>query len=206
MIVVSAGFAARVGSEARTRTLNSAKQQLVMVRLKLRARLTSGSARYNHKPAMTPTPAFLPMPSPSDADWSQFLELVVANFDCTTGTLHAYDPQDQLLKLKAQRGIPAGLMPIIQSIPIGKGIAGGAAERREPVEMCNLQTDASGVAKPGAKQTQVQGSLAIPVLDGDRLCGTLGIGKTVPYDFTEEEKARLMSIGHDIAARLSEAH
>lgn len=93
-------------------------------------------------------------------------------------------------------------MPIIQSIPMGKGIAGVAAERKEPVEMCNLQTDASGVAKPGAKQTQVQGTLAVPVLDGERLCGTLGIGKLMPYDFTAEEKTRLLEIASSIASRL----
>lgn len=93
-------------------------------------------------------------------------------------------------------------MPIIQSIPVGKGIAGVAAERREPVEMCNLQTDTSGVAKPGAKQTQVQGSLAVPVMDGERLCGTLGIGKLVPYDFTTAEKDRLLAIANGLAIRL----
>ena len=85
---------------------------------------------------------------------------------------------------------------------MGKGIAGVAAERLAPVEMCNLQTDTSGVAKPGAKQTQVQGTLAVPVLDGGRLCGTLGIGKLVPYDFTEAEKERLMRIAGGMAARL----
>jgi len=85
---------------------------------------------------------------------------------------------------------------------VGKGIAGVAAERREPVEMCNLQTDTSGVAKAGAKQTQVQGTLAVPVMDGERLCGTLGIGKQVPYDFTAAEKERLMSIASGCAAKL----
>jgi L-methionine (R)-S-oxide reductase len=94
-------------------------------------------------------------------------------------------------------------MPVIQSIPVGKGIAGAAAERLEPVELCNLQTDTSGVAKPGAKQTQVQGSLAVPVLDGNRLCGTLGIGKRTSYEFSDEEKQRLLDIGREIAARLA---
>ena len=140
--------------------------------------------------------------NPTDTDWHQFLETTITSFDCVTGTLHRLDAQDQQLKLVAHRGIPPQLMPIIQSIPIGKGIAGVAAERREPIEMCNLQTDTSGVAKPGAKQTQVQGTLAVPVLDGDRLCGTLGIGKVVPYEFTEAEKARLMEIAGAVAGRL----
>lgn len=142
------------------------------------------------------------MSSSSDLSWADFLSQTIAEFGCTTGTLHRLDPADQHLKLVAQQGIPEALMPIIQSIPVGKGIAGVAAERREPVEMCNLQTDTSGVAKPGAKQTQVQGSLAVPVMDGERLCGTLGIGKLVPYDFTVAEKDHLLAIAKGVAVRL----
>ena len=137
-----------------------------------------------------------------DFSWTDFLAQTMAEFGCTTGTLHRLDPADKHLKLVAHQGIPEALMPIIQSIPVGKGIAGVAAERKEPVEMCNLQTDNSGVAKAGAKQTQVQGTLAVPVLDGGRLCGTLGIGKHVPYDFTAEEKEQLISIARGIATRL----
>jgi signal transduction protein with GAF and PtsI domain len=140
---------------------------------------------------------------PTDPDWSAFLDRVTDEFDCCTGTLHRLDAADRHLKLVAHRGIPPQLMPVIQSIPIGKGIAGAAAERLEPVELCNLQTDTSGVAKPGAKQTQVQGSLAVPVLDGDRLCGTLGIGKRTAYEFSAEEKQRLIDIGREVAARLA---
>jgi L-methionine (R)-S-oxide reductase len=138
----------------------------------------------------------------NENDWTSFLEKVVTEFDCTTGTLHRYDPADNHLKLMASMRIPEVLIPVIQSIPVGKGIAGVAAERREAVEMCNLQTDNSGVAKPGAKQTQVQGSLAVPVMDGTRLCGTLGIGKMVPYDFSEAEKQKLMQLAGEIASRL----
>jgi len=138
----------------------------------------------------------------ADLPWADFLTQTIADFRCTTGTLHRLDPSDKHLKLVAHQGIPEALMPIIQSIPLGKGIAGVAAARCEPVEMCNLQTDTSGVAKPGAKQTQVQGTLAVPVLDGTRLCGTLGIGKLEPYEFSKEEKARLIDMARAIAGRL----
>lgn len=142
------------------------------------------------------------MLSTTDLTWAEFLSQAIAEFGCTTGTLHRLDPADRHLKLVAHQGIPEALLPIIQSIPVGKGIAGVAAERLEPVEMCNLQTDTSGVARSGAKQTQVQGTLAVPVLDGERLCGTLGIGKLVPYDFTTEEKERLMHTARSVAAQL----
>ncbi len=141
-------------------------------------------------------------PHPTDADWNLFLTEVIGEFGCTTGTLHRLDPADKHLKLVAAQSIPPQLIPVIQSIPVGKGIAGAAAQRQEPVELCNLQTDTSGVAKPGARQTNVQGSLAVPMMDGSRLCGTLGIGKMEPYEFSDSEKQRLLTIAREAAEKL----
>ncbi len=140
----------------------------------------------------------------SDAtiNWQAVLDAVIAEFKGSTGTLHRLNPATNLLTLVAQRGIPPHLMPVIDNIPVGKGIAGVAAERREPVELCNLQTDLGGVAKEGAKATNVQGSLAVPCLFGDELRGTLGVGLMTPHDFTDDEKARLMEIGRAVAEKL----
>lgn len=149
------------------------------------------------------TPFLLPLLETASPDWQAVLEAVIAQFGCTTGTLHRIDPADGLLKLVAQKGIPPQLMPVVEVIPVGKGIAGAAAERLEPVELCNLQADLGGVAKEGARQTNVQGSIAVPALAGGELRGTLGIGKMVPYDFTDEEKEQLLAIGGEIAVRLA---
>lgn len=149
------------------------------------------------------TPSLLPLLETATPDWQAVLEAVIAEFGCSTGTLHRLDPADGLLKLVAQKGIPPQLMPVVEVIPVGKGIAGAAAERREPVELCNLQADLGGVAKEGARQTNVQGSIAVPALAGGELRGTLGIGKMVPYDFTGEEKEQLLAIAGEIADRLA---
>src|SRR5690606_18271740 len=93
---------------------------------------------------------------PSDLDWRKLLSDIILAFDCSTGTLHILDNDSQLLKLQAQQGIPEFLLPKMAEIPIGKGMAGIAAQRREPVEMCNLQTDDSGAARPAAKETKVE--------------------------------------------------
>ena len=74
-----------------------------------------------------------------------------------------------------------------------------AAERREPVTICNLQTDTSGQARPGAKATGMEGSLAVPMLAGGELRGVLGIAKADAYDWPEPETALVLAI----AARLS---
>ncbi|HYG38083.1 MAG TPA: GAF domain-containing protein [Cytophagales bacterium] len=135
-------------------------------------------------------------------DWQKFLAKVISTFDCVTGTLHFYDKESKLLKVVVHQGIPPFLIPKIAEIPVGKGIAGIAAERKKPVEMCNLQTDESGVARPAAKETKVEGSIAVPLLYENQLFGTLGIAKPVPYDFTDEEQNTLMKIGEEISLYL----
>ena len=138
----------------------------------------------------------------STIDWQQVLENVISVFDCSTGTLHFLDQKTELLQLQAQKGIPPFLIPKLSTIPIGKGMAGIAAERKEAVEMCNLQTDDSGVARPAAKETKVEGSIAAPMLLDGKLYGTLGIAKPVPYDFTEDERNSLLKIGEAMSKAL----
>lgn len=133
------------------------------------------------------------------ADWQKLLQDTINAFDCSTGTLHFLNQTTNLLQLQAQVGIPAFLLPKMATIPVGKGMAGIAAERMEPVEMCNLQTDDSGVARPAAKETKVEGSIAAPLLLNGELYGTIGVAKPVPYDFTAEETSNLMQIGEAIS-------
>ena len=134
-------------------------------------------------------------------DWSSELSSILEDFGCQTGTIHRTAADGETLVLVAQIGVPDGLIERISTIPFGKGIAGAAAERGEPVELCNLQQDLGGVAKPDARQTGVSGSIAVPVFSSgsQRVIGTLGIGKYTPYEFTDAEKASLSDIAADIA-------
>jgi len=140
-------------------------------------------------------------------DWSAVLAQVARAFECGTGTIHRTDPATGLLRLIAHQGIPPQVLPMllpkIDSIPFGKGIAGCAAERKDAVQLCNLQQDLGGVAKPDARQTNVQGALAVPILAADgRVLGVLGVGKLAPYDFTESEIADLMACAALVATKL----
>lgn len=138
-----------------------------------------------------------------DIDWQHVLSEVISSFGCTTGTVHFLDRETQLLKLQATQGIPEFLLPKISEIPIGKGMAGIAAERLKAVEMCNLQTDDSGVARPAAKETKVAGSIAVPMMLEGNLYGTFGIAKPEPYDFTADEVRSLMEIGTEMSRALT---
>jgi L-methionine (R)-S-oxide reductase len=134
-----------------------------------------------------------------ERDWVALLDAVLEAFGCPTGTIHTVETEAGPLQLMAQRGIPEDLMGVVTEIPLGKGIAGAAAESREAVQLCNLQQDLEGVAKPDARKTEVSGSLAIPLLDGEILKGTIGIGKFEPYEFGKEETAQFWEVGGMIA-------
>src|SRR5260370_5877608 len=89
----------------------------------------------------------------TDGGLQTILDLVLERLACTAGTIHSLDPQALLLGLRVRRNIPDGLLPRIRQIPVGKGMAGLAVERRQPGQVCNLQTDASGVAKTSGMAT-----------------------------------------------------
>jgi signal transduction protein with GAF and PtsI domain len=128
------------------------------------------------------------------------LAATLAHFGAQAGTIHLLTPgtsgSDPLLHLRASSGLPPHIVAIVQTVPIGKGIAGLAAERREPITICNLQTDTSGQARPAARTTGMEGSIAVPMLtqDGD-LRGVLGVAKATAYDWSPEETAMLLQIG-----------
>lgn len=130
----------------------------------------------------------------------QALEAVIAHFGCQAGTYHRLE--GGILQLAASFRIPPPVVALIQQVPIGKGIAGLAAERMAPVTLCNLQTDTSGQARPAAKNTGMEGSLAVPALRADgSLGGVLGIAKTEAHDWTESESAAVTEAARILAAR-----
>jgi signal transduction protein with GAF and PtsI domain len=149
-------------------------------------------------PLLAAVDELLTPPAPS---WPAVLALVARHFECPVATWHRLDANAGLLHLVAQQGLPPPVLDKVQRIPVGKGMAGIAAERRQPVQVCNLQSDGSGVVRPGAKLTQMEGSLAAPMLDGTRLHGVLGVAKPVAYDFTTDEQQLLLQVGARIAAR-----
>lgn len=139
--------------------------------------------------------AFLAKISKLAGDRSAVLRLTIDRLGAETGTIHGLGP-DGLLHLEARAGnIPAELLPLIEKIPVGKGIAGLAVERKTPVDLCNLQTDQSGAVRPGARQTGVKGSICVPIMAGERAVGALGIGTGEERQFREDETQLLLAVG-----------
>lgn len=139
-------------------------------------------------------------PAVDAGNLQDILHLTLEHFAADTGTIHLLE-SDGVLHLKAaSSGIPEPVLQAVKLVPIGKGMAGLAVQRKEPVSVCNLQTDASGNARPGAKATGMEGALVVPVLSGDQAVGALGIANRATRTFTPEETALLTAVGRAIAA------
>ena len=140
--------------------------------------------------------------SDRDIALKKSLEHVLADFHSETGTIHLLDGKTQLLQLAAQIGLPPQMLDIVKTIPVGKGIAGQTVSQNQPVKICNLQTDTSGVAKPGARATGVGGSICVPIRKDGKVIGTFGIGTMRQHDYTPEETKRLEDVADLVGARL----
>jgi GAF domain-containing protein len=141
----------------------------------------------------------------NQSDLEKTLRDALAKFNSETGTIHRLDEPTQLLHLVAQVGLPPQLLDIVKTIPVGKGIAGETAQKNRPVTICNLQTDTTGVAKPGAKQTGVGGALCVPIRHGDQIIGTFGIGTQREHEFSAAEINALQDIANSVATKIAEA-
>ena len=135
----------------------------------------------------------------SEGNLELALQCVLDHLQCSVGTIHILEEPSKILVLRAAKGVPDIVLNRVRSVPVGKGMAGLAAERRQPVQVCNLQTDRSGVVKPLARETKVEGAIAVPMLAGECLRGVLGVAKAISYEFNHAEIALLLKIGSLVA-------
>jgi len=139
-------------------------------------------------------------PDQPDPRFDPMLHRAIDAVGAESGSIHL-KMDDGLLHLVCARGIPAPVLSIVRRVPVGKGMAGLAVERGGPVSACNIQTDATGDVRPGAKATGLEGAIVVPIFD-DRAgaVGALGVANRAARTFTPEETVRLVDIGREIAS------
>jgi GAF domain-containing protein len=126
---------------------------------------------------------------------AEALQRTIEHFGADSGTIHLLE-DDGVLHLKAaSQGIPEAVLDTVRQVPVGKGMAGLAVERGHPVDACNIQTDTSGDVRPGARATGLQGAIVVPIFDGNRAVGAMGIANRTERTFQPEEQELLIEAG-----------
>lgn len=143
----------------------------------------------------------IPEPIQSAASLDEALTQTLKHFAADSGTIHLLEA-DGILHLKAaSAGIPEFVLQTVRLVPVGKGMAGLAVERAEPITACNIQTDTSGDVRAGAKLTGLEGAIVVPMTRDGRPQGALGIANRAERTFTDEEQQLLLAIGEHLAAK-----
>ncbi len=127
-------------------------------------------------------------------DWTGWLSRFVARHGGVPGTVHALD--GQLLTLAVAINIPPHVreLELIVCIPKGKGMAGLAWERNEPVVTCNLKEDNPGNVRPGAKAVNAGSGVALPVRNANHaIRAIVGIAYQDPREFAQSEIDTLLN-------------
>jgi hypothetical protein len=123
----------------------------------------------------------------------EWLELFIAQQGGTAGTVHVERGDD--LYLTAAHNIPPKVIAIVAHVPHGKGMAGVAQVKKQPVQTCNLQTDETGNIKPGAKAVNAQAAIALPVFNhAGAVCAVVGIAWTHEAEIGEAEQQKMMEL------------
>ena len=123
-------------------------------------------------------------------DVERWLQDFVRGNGGAAGTVHRVEAGG--LVLQAAFNIPEPVLRITARIPRGKGMAGLALERDEPVSTCNLKTDNTGDVRPGAKAVDAKAAVALPVHDdAGQVRAVVGIAYPDERDLGETQMAEL---------------
>ena len=129
----------------------------------------------------------------------QFLESLLDRLGGVAGTVHEQRGDD--LYLTAARNIPPPVVAIVAHVAHGKGMAGVAEVKKQPVQTCNLQTDTSGTIKPGAKAVDAQAAIALPVLrDDGEVRAVVGIAWNDERELGPDLEQSMMQLAAELPA------
>jgi hypothetical protein len=116
----------------------------------------------------------------------QWLQNFLAEQQGAAGTVHLFEEGG--LRLASAVNIPPPVQQAVAWVPNGKGMAGLALERKEPIQTCNLKDDNSGNVRPGAKAVNARAAVALPVSDGAAgVRAVVGIAFSHEREFTKSE-------------------
>lgn len=132
---------------------------------------------------------------PEVAAW---LAAFVRSHGGVAGSVHLASGEG--LALVAAHNLPASVRAATTVVPYGKGMAGQALARREPVQTCNLRTDDSGDVQPGARAVDAGAAVALPVIGaGGTVEAVVGIAFGTERDLPAGEVARLLADAATVA-------
>jgi L-methionine (R)-S-oxide reductase len=117
------------------------------------------------------------------------------------GSVHLVE--DDGLRLAGAVILPEKVQQVVEWVPSGKGMAGQALLRGEPVSTCNLKDDPSGAVRPGAKAVDAQAAVAMSVRNSaNDIIAVLGFAFADQREFTPDDLANFAAKAVSLASTI----
>ena len=125
-------------------------------------------------------------------------------FGCDQASLMLFDPEGDVLEVRAVSGkhVPEGVLGARQ--PVGKGIAGWVAQKREPL----LLTPSSQQQIPGLelRKKELSAAMVVPVILRDELVGVINVSSRSPHiEFDADDMRALQAFAENVGAAIRHA-
>lgn len=134
--------------------------------------------------------------------FQEWLGLLLSDMGAIAGTVHVCE--DQGLRLAAAVNIPDVVQQTITWVPSGRGMAGLALERGEPIKTCNLSDDRSGNVRPGAKAVNAKAAVAIPIRNShNTIVAVVGVAFPDEREISDSDLQELADRAHSLLLMIS---
>ena len=132
---------------------------------------------------------------------NEWLQEYLRDIGAVAGSVHLVEGDG--LRLTAAVNLPEKVRQVVEWVPSGKGMAGQALVRGEPVFTCNLKDDSSGAVRPVAKAVDAQAAVAMPLRnDSNTIVAVVGFAFADQREFSAGDLASFASRAAGLVTRL----
>lgn len=139
-----------------------------------------------------------------DQVMAESLARIIAVMGCEIGSIHLLDPAESRLHLAAWQGTPAEIIPEIETMPLGRGVAGGVIERDKPVVVAAIEAEPAAAPAAG-RLLAGHAYVGAPMRAKGKVVGVLSIIGPAGRQFSAEEVALLASIADQVGVAVENA-
>lgn len=135
---------------------------------------------------------------------SQIAEVTRRLVDYQTFAVFLLDPDGRHLVPRYALGFRELYVQTVR-IPVGEGLVGQAAQRRELIWIPDVHQDPRYIRRISDSGEEVRSELIIPLIYQDQTVGILDVGSTRPAHFSEENLVFLKTLGTQVAIAVAKA-
>lgn len=111
----------------------------------------------------------------------------------------------QGLTLRAQRGVPAGVLESTAVCPVGEGLSGRVAASGQPLVADRLTEEIGETGEAMLFREGFRAAACVPITAKGHVLGTLAVASRYPRTFTPQDVQLLTSIGNQVGTALENA-